>query len=102
MLGKLLREAITSPGEGHLHICDSAFAELVRYHGLSPCCYNGPCWTGSTRSSVRLPTLRWKFSRNFPDRTTASIHRGVTGLMASSPGNALLSETVQTIYHTAC
>jgi hypothetical protein len=37
MLGKLLREAITGPGEGYLHICDSAFAELVRYHGSSPC-----------------------------------------------------------------
>jgi hypothetical protein len=36
MLGKLLGKAITSPGEGHLHICDGAFTELVRYHGLSP------------------------------------------------------------------
>src|SRR5688572_14031019 len=41
MLGKLLREAITSPGEGHLHSCDGAFTELVRYHGLSPC-YDDP------------------------------------------------------------
>jgi hypothetical protein len=40
MPGKLLREPITSPGEGHLHICYCAFAELVRYHGLSPC-YDG-------------------------------------------------------------
>jgi hypothetical protein len=37
MLGQLLREAVTSPGEGHLHICNGAFTELVRYHGLSPC-----------------------------------------------------------------